>query len=43
MDEILKLFGGTENIWAIIQENAPKVGIEVTRTMFELFYVMKSP
>lgn len=43
MDEILKLFGGTENIWAIIQENAPKVGIEVTRTMLELFYVMKSP
>lgn len=43
MDEILKLFGGTENIWAIIQENAPKVGIEATRIMLELFYVMKSP
>ena len=43
MNEILKLFGGTENIWAIIQENAPKVGIEATRIMLELFYVMKSP
>lgn len=43
MDEILKIFGGTENIWAIIQENAPKVGIEATRIMLELFYVMKSP
>lgn len=43
MDEILKLFGGTENLWAIIQENAPKVGIEATRIMLELFYIMKSP
>lgn len=43
MDEILKLFGGAENIWNAIQNNAEKVGIEVTRTMLELFYVLKSP
>ena len=43
MDEILKMFGGAENIWNAIQNNAAKVGIEVTRTMLELFYVLKSP
>lgn len=37
------MFGGAENIWNAIQENAAKVGIEVTRTMLELFYVLKSP
>lgn len=43
MDEILKLFGGAENIWAAIKNNAGKVGIETTRMMLELFYVLKSP
>ena len=43
MDEILKMFGGAENLWAAIQENAAKVGIEATRVMLELFYVLKSP
>ena len=43
MDEILKIFGGAENLWAAIQENAAKVGIEATRVMLELFYVLKSP
>lgn len=43
MDEILKLFGGGENLWAAIQENAGQVGIEATKTMLELFYVLKSP
>lgn len=43
MDEILKLFGGAENLWAMIQANAPKVGLEATKTMLELFYVLKSP
>ena len=43
MDEILKLFGGAENIWAAIQQNASKVGVEATRVMLELFYVLKSP
>ena len=43
MDEILKLFGGTENIWAAIKDNAGVLGKEATRTMLELFYVLKSP
>ena len=44
MDEILKMFGGAENnIWAAIQNNADKVGLEATRIMLELFYVLKSP
>lgn len=43
MDEILKMFGGAENIWTAIQQNAAKVGIEATRVMLELFYVLKSP
>lgn len=43
MDEILKLFGGAENLWEAIQENAGQVGIEATKTMLELFYVLKSP
>ena len=43
MDEILKLFGGAENIWAAIQNNAGQVGVETTRVMLELFYVLKSP
>ena len=43
MDEILKMFGGAENLWAAIQDNAAKVGIEATRVMLELFYVLKSP
>ena len=43
MDEILKMFGGAENLWAAIQENAAKVGIEATKIMLELFYVLKSP
>lgn len=43
MDEILRLFGGAENIWAAIQNNAGKVGVETTRVMLELFYVLKNP
>lgn len=43
MDEILKIFGGDENIWTAIQNNAGKLGIETTRVMLELFYVLKSP
>lgn len=43
MDEILKLFGGAENIWIAIQQNASRLGIEATRIMLELFYVLKSP
>lgn len=43
MEEILKLFGGAENIWAAIQQNASQVGLEATKVMLELFYVLKSP
>ena len=43
MDELLKMFGGAENLWAAIQENAAKVGIEARKIMLELFYVLKSP
>lgn len=43
MDELLKMFGGAENIWVAIQNNATKVGVESTKTMLELFYVLKSP
>lgn len=43
MDEILKMFGSAENLWAAIRENAAKVGLEATKVMLELFYVLKSP
>lgn len=43
MEEILKLFGGAENIWVAIKNDASKVGIETTRVMLELFYILKSP
>lgn len=43
MDEIIRMFGGTENIWNVIQTNAERFGIESTRVMLELFYVLKSP
>ena len=43
MDEIIRMFGGAENIWNAIQTNAERVGIESTRVMLELFYVLKSP
>lgn len=42
MDEILKMFGGSEKLWAAIQQNSGKAGIEATRVMLELFYVLKS-
>lgn len=43
MEEILKLFGGADNIWMAIRNSAGKVGRETTRIMLELFYVLKSP
>lgn len=43
MDEIIRMFGGSEKLWNIIQHNAGKAGIEMTRTMLGLFYVLKSP
>lgn len=43
MEDIIKLFGGAENIWNLIQQNAEKLGVESTRVLLELFYVLKSP
>lgn len=43
MEELLKLFGGPENIWVAIKDSAAKVGVESTRMMLDLFYVLKSP
>ena len=42
MDEIIKMFGGAENIWNAIQTNAEKVGLETTKMMLELFYRVSS-
>lgn len=46
MDEFKKLmarFGGADQMWNYIQRYAAKGGREVTKTVLELFYVMKSP
>lgn len=43
MDEILQIFGGADKIWGYIKMYAAKFGREVTKTMLELFYVLKSP
>lgn len=43
MDQIFKLFGGSEQLWQYIQKYATKAGIEGTRTVLEMYYVLKSP
>ncbi|MDD5960914.1 MAG: DUF1232 domain-containing protein [Bacteroidales bacterium] len=43
MDKILRLFGGSEQLWQYIQKYAKTAGIEGTRTVLELYYVLKSP
>lgn len=43
LNNILSKFGGTEQLWNHIKAYAAKGGREVTRTILELFYVMKSP
>ncbi len=43
MDEILQIFGGADKIWGYIKMYATDGGREATRTMLELFYVLKSP
>ena len=45
MDEFKKLMarcGGAEQMWNYIQRYAAKGGREITKTVLELFYVMKS-
>lgn len=43
MDKILGLFGGSEQLWQYIQKYAKTAGREGTRTVLELYYVLKSP
>lgn len=43
LNNILSKFGGAEQLWKYIQRYAAKGGREVTKTILELFYVMKSP
>lgn len=43
MDELSKLFGGAEQLWQYIKKYASKSGREATRTILELYYVVKSP
>lgn len=43
MDKILKLFGSNEQLWLYIQKYAKTAGIEATKTVLELYYVVKSP
>lgn len=43
MDNILRLFGGSEQLWQYIQKYAKTAGMEGTRIILELYYVLKSP
>ena len=43
MNEIANLFGSAEQLWQYIRTYAAKGGREATRTILELFYVVKSP
>lgn len=43
MDQLFRLFGSGEQLWQYIQKYAKKVGIEGTRMVLELYYVLKSP
>lgn len=46
MDDFKNLmarFGGADQMWNYIQKYAAKGGREVSKTVLELFYVMKSP
>lgn len=40
---IMSSFGGADKIWDAIMKYAAKGGREITKTILELFYVMKSP
>lgn len=43
MKDILKKFGGTENILNAIKGNALILGQSATKMMLEMYYVLKSP
>lgn len=43
LNNILSKFGGAEQMWKLIKSYSAQAGREVTKTVLELFYVMKSP
>ena len=43
MDELIKLFGSSEQLWGYIQQYAGTAGREATRMVLELYYVVRSP
>lgn len=43
MDELLNIFGNAEQMWQYINQYAARAGREATRTVLELYYVLKSP
>lgn len=43
MDELIKLFGSSEQLWGYIQQYAGTAGCEATRIVLELYYVVRSP
>ncbi len=43
MDELNTLFGDAEQLWQYIKAYSAKAGREATRTVLELYYVVKSP
>lgn len=43
LNNILSKFGGAEQMWKLIKSYGAQAGREVTKTVLELFYVMKSP
>lgn len=43
MDNLLNSLGGGEQLWMYIKKYAVNAGVETTRVVLELYYVMKSP
>lgn len=43
MDTLSNIFGSTEQLWQYIKQYAVKAGRETTRTVLELYYVVKAP
>ncbi len=43
MDILSNVFGSPEQLWQYIKQYAVKAGREITRTVLELYYVVKAP
>lgn len=43
MDILSNVFGSPEQLWQYIKQYAVKAGRETTRTVLELYYVVKAP